>query len=303
MNSTLTRAMEKNTASVDIAMEKLLSPSPDLPESIRKAMRYSLFAGGKRLRPTLVLEAAECCGLSAKKALKTAAAIEMIHTYSLIHDDLPAMDDDDLRRGKPTNHKVFGEAMAILAGDGLLTKAFEAAAENASDLNLKGREAAELIRLIAYGAGAEGMVGGQVADLAAEGVSKKRSKAAAARILESVHRRKTGALIVAGLDAGAVLAGACDAKREALRSYGECIGLAFQIADDVLDVVGDKKKMGKRGSDRDNDKLTYASLYGVDGARAKARALVEMAHAHLKGFGRKAETLHELADYIITRDK
>lgn len=303
MNGQLARAMEKNTAVVDAAMEKLLAATPDLPESIRKAMRYSLFAGGKRLRPTLVLEAAECCGLSAKKALKTAAALEMIHTYSLIHDDLPAMDDDDLRRGKPTNHKVFGEAMAILAGDGLLTKAFEAAAENASDLRLKGKETAELIRLIAYGAGGEGMVGGQVADLAAEGMSKKISKAAAAKVLEAVHRRKTGALIVASLDAGAVMAGASESKREALRSYGECIGLAFQIADDVLDVVGDKKKLGKRGSDRDNDKLTYASLYGVDGARAKARALVEMAHAHLKGFGKKAETLHELADYIITRDK
>ncbi|MBI2787935.1 MAG: polyprenyl synthetase family protein [Elusimicrobia bacterium] len=295
--------MEKNTAAVDAAMEKLLSPTPDLPESIRKAMRYSLFAGGKRLRPTLVLEAAECCGLSPKKALKTAAALEMIHTYSLIHDDLPAMDDDDLRRGKPTNHKVFGEAMAILAGDGLLTKAFEAAAENAADLKLKGRETAELVRLIAFGAGGEGMVGGQVADLAAEGMSKKISKAAAAKVLEAVHRRKTGALIIASLDAGAVLAGASDAKRDALRSYGECVGLAFQIADDVLDVVGDKKKLGKRGSDRDNDKLTYASLYGVDGARAKARALVEMAHAHLKPFGARASVLHDLADYIIERDK
>jgi len=295
--------MEKNTAMVDSAMEKLLAATPDFPESVRKAMRYSLFAGGKRLRPTLVLEAAECCGLGAKKALKTAASLEMIHTYSLIHDDLPAMDDDDLRRGKPTNHKVFGEAMAILAGDGLLTKAFEAAAENAADLKLKGPAAAELVRLIAYGAGAEGMVGGQVADLAAEGMTKKLSKAAAAKMLEAVHRRKTGALIVASLDAGAVLAGASPAKREALRSYGESIGLAFQIADDVLDVVGDKKKMGKRGSDRDNDKLTYASLYGVDGARAKARSLVEMAHANLKSFGRKAAALHELADYIITRDK
>lgn len=303
MNATLSRAMEKNTALVDQAMEKLLASTPDLPESIRKAMRYSLFAGGKRLRPTLVLEAAECCGLSAKKALKTAAALEMIHTYSLIHDDLPAMDDDDLRRGKPTNHKVFGEAMAILAGDGLLTKAFEAAAENSADLKLKGPAAAELIRLIAYGAGAEGMVGGQVADLAAEGMKRKLSKAAAAKMLEGVHRRKTGALIVASLDAGAVLAGAGKAERDDLRSYGQCIGLAFQIADDVLDVVGDKKKLGKKGSDVANDKLTYASLYGVDGARAKARALVEMAHANLKGFGRKADVLHDLADYIIERDK
>jgi len=303
VNATLSRAMEKNTALVDQAMEKLLAPTPDLPESVRKSMRYSLFAGGKRLRPTLVLEAAECCGLGAKKALKTAAALEMIHTYSLIHDDLPAMDDDDLRRGKPTNHKVFGEAMAILAGDGLLTKAFEACAENAADLKLNGKATAELVRVVAYGAGAEGMVGGQVADLAAEGMKRKLSKAAAAKMLEGVHRRKTGALIVASLDAGAVLAGASNAEREALRSYGECVGLAFQIADDVLDVVGDKKKLGKKGSDAANDKLTYASLYGVDGARAKARALVEMAHANLKGFGRKADVLHDLADYIIERDK
>jgi len=303
LNATLARAMDKNTALVDETIEKLLAPSPDLPEALRKAMRYSLFAGGKRLRPTLVLAAADCCGLAPRKALKTAAALEMIHTYSLIHDDLPAMDDDDLRRGKPTNHKVFGEAMAILAGDGLLTKAFEAAAANAADLKLDGKASAELVRLIAFGAGAEGMVGGQVADLAAEGASKKLSKAASARTLEAVHRRKTGALIIASLDAGAVLAGASEAKRESLRSYGECVGLAFQIADDVLDVVGDKKKLGKRGSDRDNGKLTYASLYGVDGARAKARALVEMAHAHLRPFGRKAELLHVLADYIIERDK
>jgi len=295
--------MDKNTALVDEAIERLLAPTPDLPESLRKAMRYSLFAGGKRLRPTLVLAAAECCGLAPKKALKTAAALEMIHTYSLIHDDLPAMDDDDLRRGKPTNHKVFGEAMAILAGDGLLTKAFEAAAHNAADLKLDGKAAAELVRLLAFGAGAEGMVGGQVADLAAEGLGKKISKSAAAKTLEAVHRRKTGALIIASLDAGAVLARAPESKREALRQYGECVGLAFQIADDVLDVVGDKKKLGKRGSDRANDKLTYASLYGVDGARAKARALVEMAHAHLKPFGPRASVLHELADYIIERDK
>jgi geranylgeranyl diphosphate synthase type II len=295
--------MDKNTALVDEALDRLLAPVPDLPESLRKAMRYSIFAGGKRLRPTLVLAAADCCGLQPRKALKTAAALEMIHTYSLIHDDLPAMDDDDLRRGKPTNHKVFGEALAILAGDGLLTKAFEAAAENAAELKLDGRATADLIRLIALGAGCEGMVGGQVADLAAEGSAKKLSKAAAGRALEAVHRRKTGALIVAALDAGAALAGAPEGRRDALRQYGECIGLAFQIADDVLDVVGDKKKLGKKGSDRDNGKLTYVALYGVDGARAKARGAALMAHAHLKPFGRRDDTLHELADYIIARDK
>ncbi len=303
MISTLARAMDRNTALVDETLDKLLAPTSDLPESLRKAMRYSLFAGGKRLRPTLVLAAAECCELAPRKALKVAAALEMIHTYSLIHDDLPAMDDDDLRRGKPTNHKVFGEALAILAGDALLTKAFEVAAENAADLKLDALATSRLIGLIAYGAGGEGMVGGQVADLAAEGSSRRANKAASARMLESVHRRKTGALIVASLDAGALLAGAPTSLRDSLRNYGESIGLAFQIADDVLDVVGDKKKMGKRGSDRDNKKLTYASLYGVDGARAKARAAVEMAHAQLEPFGARARTLHELADYIIARDK
>lgn len=303
MNATLARAMNKNTSLVDAALDKLLAPAADLPESLRKAMRYSIFAGGKRLRPTLLLASAECCGLAPRKALKTAAALEMIHAYSLIHDDLPAMDDDDLRRGLPTNHKVFGEALAILAGDGLLTKAFEAAAVNAADLKLDGKTAAELIVLIARGAGGEGMVGGQVADLAAEGPAKRPNRAASARILEAVHRRKTGALIVASLEAGAVLARAAGAKRDALRAFGECIGLAFQIVDDVLDVVGDKKQLGKLGSDRDNDKLTYASLFGVPGARAKARASVEMAHAHLKPFGTRAAILHELADYIIERDK
>ncbi|MEK7390381.1 MAG: polyprenyl synthetase family protein [Elusimicrobiota bacterium] len=303
MKPVLKLALEKNTALVDEAMEALLRPKPDLPRSVRRSMRYSLFAGGKRLRPTLVLAAARCCGLEARKALKTAAALEMIHTYSLIHDDLPAMDDDDLRRGKPTNHKVFGEAMAILAGDGLLTKAFESAALNARELALDGRTTAELIGVIARGAGAEGMVGGQVEDLAAEGLGKKRSRGSSARALESVHRRKTGALIVASLDAGAVLAGANAAQRAALRSYGRRIGLAFQITDDVLDVVGDKKKMGKRGSDRDNDKLTYAALYGVEDARSKARALIRQAHGCLKDFGARASVLHELADYIIERDK
>jgi len=295
--------MDKNTSMVDETLDKLLSQTPDFPEGLRKSMRYSIFAGGKRLSPTLVLAASECCGLAPRKSLKTAAALEMIHTYSLIHDDLPAMDDDDLRRGKPTNHKVFGDAMAILAGDALLTKAFEAAAENAADLKLNGRATAELIRLIAYGAGAEGMVGGQVADLAAEGASKKISKNAAAKMLEGVHRRKTGALIVASLDAGAVLAGASKSAREALSSYGESIGLAFQIADDVLDVVGDKKKMGKKGSDRDNDKLTYASLYGIEAARQKAVRLISDAHRALRPFGAKAAVLHELADYIIAREK
>ncbi|MFA5140308.1 MAG: polyprenyl synthetase family protein [Elusimicrobiota bacterium] len=275
-----------------------------VPAPLRKAMRYSLLAGGKRLRPILTMAAAECCGLSGLKALRAGCALEMIHTYSLIHDDLPAMDDDDLRRGRPTSHKVFGEAMAILAGDGLLTLAFELAAENASGLRLPGKATAELIRVIAEGAGWRGMVGGQVADLSAQGAPFANGrKARAAKLLEYVHIHKTSALITASLEAGAVLAQASSAQRRALREYGRGLGLAFQIADDVLDRVGDKKKLGKRGSDLDNQKLTYPELYGVEGARERARRTAEAARSRLKAFGGSAWPLRELASYVVERDR
>ncbi|MEK7858990.1 MAG: polyprenyl synthetase family protein [Elusimicrobiota bacterium] len=306
MKASLRRHVESRSAAVEKTMAGLLRRKDQEPETIRKAMSYSLFAGGKRLRPVLVMAAAECCGLPGRKVLKTAAALEMIHTYSLIHDDLPAMDDDDLRRGKPTNHKVFGEAMAILAGDGLLTYAFEVAAENAAALGLPARAASELVRVIARGAGTRGMVGGQVADLEAEeSLPRHRNlkDKALGRALEAIHLRKTAALIMASLDAGAVAAGGTQAQRAALRQYGRAIGLAFQIADDVLDVIGDKKKMGKKGSDAQNAKLTYASLYGVEKAQAQARSLIGLAHRRLRPFGARARMLHELADYIITRDK
>jgi len=281
-----------------------LSP---MPESMKKSMRYSLMAGGKRLRPVLVMAAAECRGLDGMKVMKTACALEMIHTYSLIHDDLPAMDDDDLRRGKPTNHKVFGEALAILAGDGLLTMAFELAAENAADLKLSGSNAAELVRVIAAGSGARGMVGGQAADLEAEGDGKRLMSdgagARAKKALEYIHTHKTAALITASLEAGAALAGAAPAERCSLREYGRSIGLAFQIVDDILDRVGDKSKLGKRGSDLDNDKLTYPRLYGLDGSRTLARRWTAKAHACLKPFGNRAEPLHWLADFVLERDR
>ncbi len=277
------------------------------PATLRRSMLYSLMAGGKRLRPALVLEASACCGLPARRALGAACALEMIHTYSLIHDDLPAMDDDDLRRGKPTNHKVFGEAVAILAGDALLTLAFETAAGNAAELRLKGPAAAELIRVIAAGAGSRGMVGGQAADLEAERAKEhgfeNGRRAGARRRLEYIHTHKTAALITASLEAGAVLAQAPRRQREALRAYGRDVGLAFQIADDVLDRVGDKAKMGKRGSDLANDKLTYPRLYGVDGSRRQALALVADAHRALSPFGRRAAVLHDLADYVVSRDR
>jgi geranylgeranyl diphosphate synthase type II len=301
--------MESNTARVDRLLEKLFASKAQEPEAVRKAMSYSIFAGGKRLRPTLVTLAAECCGLAGRKVLKTAASLEMIHTYSLIHDDLPAMDDDDLRRGKPTNHKVFGEALAILAGDGLLTYAFETAALNALELRLPARASAELVRVIAQGAGTRGMVGGQVADLQAENWKSRNHGFDPKKALEYIHLHKTGALIVASLEAGAVLAQAPPPRRKALRAYGRAIGLAFQIADDILDVVGDKKKLGKKGSDAQNNKLTYVTLYGIDEARKKAASLVAQGQKQLKIFkpaGRAnaaCEYLRELAQYIIIRDK
>lgn len=303
MNPALARFFKSRSALVEKELKRLLRPKAAQPDILREAMVYSIFAGGKRLRPVLVMAAAECCGAAARSVLGVAAAFEMIHTYSLIHDDLPAMDDDDLRRGKPTNHKVFGEAVAILAGDGLLTYAFQVSAENAAKARLNAASSAELIRVIAKASGAQGMVGGQVSDLQAEGNWRKRNHGFdAEKTLKHIHLHKTAALIVGSLEAGAILAGASAAERRALVAYGRAIGLSFQIADDILDVVGDKKKLGKRGSDRDNDKLTFVSLYGLDEARAQARALTAKAHAALKPFAAKARPLHLLADYIIERD-
>ncbi len=289
---------------VDAELKKLFVRHKEEPASVNKAMSYSVFAGGKRLRPILVLAAHECCGGDAEDALKTAAALEMIHTYSLIHDDLPAMDDDDLRRGRPTNHKVFGEALAILAGDGLLTYAFEVAAQNSAEMGLDGKRVAALIQAIACGAGSSGMVGGQAADLEAENWKSKNHGFNPERHLEYIHLHKTAALIVASLEAGAILAKASEREIAALARYGRSLGLAFQIADDVLDAVGDKKKMGKMGSDVANNKLTYVSLYGVEKARSMARREASKAKAALDVFSpQKSRWLKRIADYTIERDK
>ena len=303
MTALLKRHIETVSRRVEAALERLLAPRAGEPPAIRRAMRYSVFAGGKRMRPALVAAAAQCCGGKASGVLKTAAALEMIHTYSLIHDDLPAMDDDALRRGRPTSHKVFGEALAILAGDGLLTYAFEVAAANARECGLGAADTAELIRVIAAGAGTSGMVGGQVADLAAEGWQGRLSRRRAAKLLEYIHLHKTAALITASLEAGAILAGGTAPERRRLRAYGRVIGLTFQIADDILDVAGDKKILGKSGSDAKNRKLTYVSLHGLARARAEAAALTAAAHRQLRPFGRRAQVLHDLADYIIARDR
>jgi len=289
------------------ALNQLMDTTKSNPEIIHESMRYSVFAGGKRLRPVLVLAGAEICGKKAEIALPTAAAMELIHTYSLVHDDLPAMDDDDLRRGRPTNHKVYGDAIAILAGDALLTNAFELIARNAKIRGVSVKSIPQVVELIAHGAGTFGMVGGQVMDIEMDGGKwqKKgvaKSKVHLDQILKSIHRLKTAALIRTSLQAGALLAGASPKQLSRLGEYGEKIGLAFQIADDVLDVVADKKKLGKSGSDAKNKKLTFVALYGLEESKRRAVALVEEAKAAIEPFGHKAQVLKQLANYIVERD-
>lgn len=284
---------------VDRALDRYLLDARVRPPVIHKAMRYSVFAGGKRLRPILCLAAAEICGGDAKKILPTACALEMVHTYSLVHDDLPAMDDDDFRRGVPTCHKKFGEAVAILAGDALLTHGFKVMADNAQVPGVDPAAVVKVIPMVAEAAGSTGMVGGQVVDLEMAdnaGLNRRRRET-----LEYIHHHKTGALIRASLKAGALLAGAAPAQLKALDLYGESIGLAFQIADDVLDIVGNKKLLGKRGSDRENGKLTFPAVYGLEASRKKAREVIETAKRSLRPFGARGRVLNDLADFIIDR--
>ena len=268
--------------------------SDDCPPRLRDSMAYSLMAGGKRLRPVLVLLAVEACGGSIDEAMPAACAIEMVHTYSLVHDDLPAMDDDDLRRGRPTNHIEFDEATAILAGDGLLTWAVEIVSSEISPPET----AARCVTLLAQASGPTGMVGGQMSDLEAE-TGGIRS----AEHLESIHRRKTGCLLTAALEMGAAVAGAGPAESAGLQEYGRCLGLAFQIADDLLDLVGHVDKMGKGvRKDSSHGKLTYPALLGLDESRSKAAALVETACEQLNAVGERGQTLRELAQFVIERD-
>jgi geranylgeranyl diphosphate synthase, type II len=311
MPEPLHSVFESRRKMVEQALNHYMDTTKSDPEIIHEAMRYSVFAGGKRLRPVLVLAAVECCGKKSEIALPTAAAMELIHTYSLVHDDLPAMDDDDLRRGRPTNHKVYGEAIAVLAGDALLTKAFELIAKNAKIRGVRPQAIAEVVQLIAHGAGTFGMIGGQVLDIQMEGGKwQERKKGRSARqaqkdteaMLRSIHRLKTAALIRTSLQAGAILAGASAQQIQRFGTYGEKIGLAFQIADDVLDVVADKAKLGKKGSDAKNQKLTFPAVYGLEESRRKAQMLVEDAKKALEPFGRKAQVLKQLANYIIERD-
>ena len=281
---------------IENTLEALLVPMGDIPPLLQEAMNYSVFAGGKRLRPILTLAAAEAVGGKGEDVIQAACAIELIHTYSLIHDDLPAMDDDDYRRGRLANHKVYGEALAILAGDALLTKAFEILASchpaAGNDTVLR-----RVIGEVAAAAGPDGMVGGQTVDIISEG------KNIDAATLHYIHRSKTGALLRVSVRTGALLSGAVPASLAALTRYGEEFGLLFQITDDILDVVGDSAKMGKPvGADAKKAKATYPAVFGLDEARRAAAKARDRALGALESFGPDAQPLRLLVDFVLGRD-
>ena len=280
----------------DAALDRLIPLETQPPQSIHKAMRHSVFAGGKRLRPVLCIEAGRMiAGTLPPKIEELGAALEMLHTYSLIHDDLPALDNDDLRRGRPTCHKVFGEALAILAGDALQTQAYEVL----SRLQCPAEARVRIIEEIARGTGTlDGMIGGQVVDLEAEHTDPT------VEMLEYIHRAKTAALITASLVSGGLYAGAKDDEVKKLRSFGQSIGLAFQIVDDVLDVTQTSEQLGKTaGKDTAAQKVTYPALFGIEESERKADALVSSAFSELESFGERAERLKELARYLVERKK
>jgi len=279
---------------VEKALNAYLPKATTKPATIHKAMRYSLFAGGKRLRPILSLAAGEACGGRPQDALASACAVECIHTYSLIHDDLPCMDNDDFRRGKPTSHKVFGEGIAVLAGDALLTIAFEILGKAPAT---KRYPTAALISELALASGSRWLIAGQVADLEGEG------KHISGPHLQFIHRAKTAALLTSSIRLGAMSANATASKLEALTTFGQSLGLAFQVIDDILDVTQTSEKLGKSaGKDVAAQKATYPAVFGLERSRAEAKRLTEQARNALKPFGKKAEMLEALADYLLARD-
>jgi geranylgeranyl diphosphate synthase, type II len=292
----LSETLEQGRAAADAALDRLLPLETQDPVSIHKAMRHSVFAGGKRLRPVLCMEAGRMVAGSLPAGIdELGAAVELLHTYSLIHDDLPALDNDDLRRGRPTCHKAFGEALAILAGDALQTRAYEVLAK----LKCPAEARVRIVEEIARGTGTvDGMIGGQVVDLEAERTAPN------AVMLEYIHRSKTGALIAASLVSGGLYAGGKDDAVLHLETFGRSIGLAFQIVDDVLDVTQTSEQLGKTaGKDTAAKKATYPALFGVDESLRKADELVSTAFAELDGFAERAETLKELARFLVERKK
>jgi geranylgeranyl diphosphate synthase, type II len=289
----LEEVLRERAEAVKLVLDRVLTVPDEPSRSLFEAMRYMALGGGKKVRPAIVLLAAEACGGSADEAMPAACAVEMIHTYSLVHDDLPAMDNDDLRHGRPSCHKAFGEAMAILAGDALLTEAFAVLATRVTDAAKSRRLAAEL----AGAAGAVGMVGGQVADLEAE-----RLRSSNEGLLNVIHRRKTARMIEASAVMGAISAGASEHYERSLRDYGSHLGLAFQIADDVLDAASTTAVLGKTaGKDAAAGKLTYVKCYGLDAARQRARGEADRAVDALSVFGHEADWLRDLARFVVQR--
>jgi len=287
----------KRTIIVNEALERLLPPVETYPRIIHEAVRYSLFAGGKRLRPVLALASAEILGGSQRDILPAACALELIHTYSLIHDDLPAMDNDDLRRGMPTCHKKYGEAMAILAGDALLTMAFELITLCPVTDVITPASLITVITEISRASGTAGLVGGQVVDIMS--TSSKVDE----ETLDYIHRCKTGAMYRASVRTGAILSGAGQRDLDNLTGYAEHLGMAFQIADDILDIVGDEKNIGKPvKSDIKNDKATYPAMYGIEEAGRMARDQMEKALSSIDGYGEKADFLRELVKFVVNRN-
>jgi geranylgeranyl diphosphate synthase type II len=288
--------LEQSRILTDEALERLLPPATQYPTSIHQAMRHSVFAGGKRLRPILCMEAARVIASSLPAGVEElGSALEMLHTYSLIHDDLPALDNDDLRRGRPTCHRVYGEAVAILAGDGLQTYAYEVLANLLCPADAR----AAIIAEIAHATGTvDGMIGGQVMDLEAE------HKHADAATLEYIHRSKTGALLTASVVAGGIYAGGGEAQIQSLRDFGMNIGLAFQIVDDVLDVTQTSEQLGKTaGKDTATEKSTYPSLFGIEASLKKADKLIHKANTALDHFGDRSSNLREIAAFLVERKK
>lgn len=294
---TLEAYLQQQQQRVEHALDQWLPALDKYPPGLMDAMRYSVFAGGKRLRPILVLAAAEAAGGDSEPALPAACALECIHTYSMIHDDLPAMDDDDFRRGKPTNHVIYGEAMAILAGDALLTHAFEILSSPELAAQFSAETLLQVNRAMSHAAGSFGMIGGQVVDIISEGQEVDLP------VVEYIHRHKTAALIEVALTVGGLLGGGSSEQVEALRTFGHQVGWAFQITDDILDVEGNAETLGKAvGRDAELAKATYPAVLGVEPSRQRAKELVEQGIETISQFGDRAERLRQIAHYIVSRN-
>jgi geranylgeranyl diphosphate synthase type II len=297
-SSDIKTEIDKKIQLIDKSLSQCIPGQDEEPSIIHKAMRYSVFAGGKRLRPVLFLAAVEAVGGDTDSLLPVASALELIHTYSLIHDDLPAMDNDDFRRGKPTSHKKFGEAIAVLTGDALLTLAFELLTEVGTGEKISITTLIKVIKEISAAAGSKGMIGGQVVDLQSE------NKPITVDTLKYIHSHKTGALFTACVRSGALLGGGSSEQVSALTIYSDSLGLAFQITDDILDIVGDSEKLGKTaGSDERKKKSTYPAIYGLEKSRLLAKDVVNQAVLSLSMFGQEADILRYVANYLLYREK